>query len=125
MGGQTETSSVPIPADRVDGFDEAYCARPERLLDPAARRSCPAWSLVAPDLERRSTERLRRDLDSGTGHERYGRLRGQLFLDGPLVLVRVLPRAPAGGTGSAARQRLRRHMSGHSPRATVAVAHRR
>jgi hypothetical protein len=91
LGGQTEIISVPVPADCVDGFNEAYYARPERLLDPAARRSCSAWSFVDPDLELQYTERLRRDLDSGAWDERYGRLRRQPFLDGSLVLVRALP----------------------------------
>ncbi len=37
--------SVPIPLSCTDGFSEAYYGRPERLLDPGARRANSAWSL--------------------------------------------------------------------------------
>ncbi|MFG2638438.1 class I SAM-dependent methyltransferase [Streptomyces sp. NPDC048362] len=91
LGGRADITPVPIPADCVDGFNEAYYARPERLLDPAARQSCSAWSFVDAEQARRSTERLRADLDSGAWDERYGRLRRQPFLEGSLVLVRAVP----------------------------------
>ncbi|MEU7428994.1 methyltransferase domain-containing protein [Streptomyces sp. NPDC040750] len=91
LGGRADITPVPIPADCVDGFNEAYYARPERLLDPAARQSCSAWSFVDTEQARRSTERLRADLDSGAWDERYGRLRRQPFLEGSLVLVRAVP----------------------------------
>ncbi|MFC5664984.1 hypothetical protein ACFP3U_18600 [Kitasatospora misakiensis] len=42
LGGHTTVSRVPIPVDRTDGFNEAYYARPEMLLDPGARQACSA-----------------------------------------------------------------------------------
>lgn len=89
LGGSVEVAPVPIPADCVDGFNEAYYARPEMLLDPAARQSCSAWSFVAPDVAAAYTEHLRRDLADGTWDARHGHLRGQPELTGSLVLIRA------------------------------------
>lgn len=91
LGGRTEVTPVPIPADCADGFNEAYYARPERLLDPAARQACSAWSFVAPAVRERYAEHLRRDLASGAWDARHGHLRGRPYLHGSLVLVRALP----------------------------------
>jgi hypothetical protein len=41
LGGASTVTPVPVPADCVDGFTEAYYARPERFLDPAVRQSSP------------------------------------------------------------------------------------
>ncbi|WP_225849130.1 class I SAM-dependent methyltransferase [Streptomyces sp. HPF1205] len=89
LGGRAEVTTVPIPADCRDGFNEAYYARPECLLDPAARQSCSAWSFVEPDVALGYTEHLRTDLADGTWDERHGHLRRQPFLHGSLVLIRA------------------------------------
>lgn len=89
LGGLAEVTTVPIPADCVDGFNEAYYARPERLLDPAARRSCSAWSFVDAELAERYVEHLRQDLASGVWDERHGVLRRQPHFNGSLVLIRA------------------------------------
>lgn len=91
LGGRTTVEPVPVPADCSDGFNEAYYARPERLLDPGARQACSAWSFVEADVAERYTDRLRRDLDSGAWDERHGALRGQPSLVGSLVLIRAVP----------------------------------
>lgn len=91
LGGRATVAPVPIPADCTDGFNEAYYARPERLLDPGARQACSAWSFVAPELRERYADHLRRDLASGAWDERHGALRGQPAYDGSLVLVRAVP----------------------------------
>ncbi|BCJ37362.1 hypothetical protein Athai_48650 [Actinocatenispora thailandica] len=91
LGGRAEVRTVPIPADCVDGFNEAYYARPEMLLDPAARQSCSAWSFVEPEVAERYTDRLRTALDSGSWDDRYGQLRRQSQLNGSLVLIRAVP----------------------------------
>jgi hypothetical protein len=91
LGGRAEVETVPIPADCVDGFNEAYYARPEMLLDPAARQACSAWSFVDADLRDQYAHRLRRDLASGAWDQRYGHLRTQPHLLGSLVLIRALP----------------------------------
>ncbi|MBN9276485.1 MAG: class I SAM-dependent methyltransferase, partial [Hyphomicrobium sp.] len=46
IGGSMEIVPVPIPLMCRDGFNEAYYGRPERLLEPATRLACSAWSFV-------------------------------------------------------------------------------
>jgi SAM-dependent methyltransferase len=91
LGGKTEVIPVPIPADCTDGFTEAYYARPERLLDPAARQACSAWSFVDEPLAEQYTGGLREAIESGAWDERHGHLREQPQLSGSLVLVKALP----------------------------------
>ena len=91
LGGRVTVERVPVPADCTDGFNEAYYARPERLLEPGARQACSAWSFVEPQVRREYVGRLRDDLDSGRWDERYGHLRRQPTLGGSLILVRALP----------------------------------
>ncbi|NLU75311.1 class I SAM-dependent methyltransferase [Streptomyces sp. HNM0575] len=91
LGGDSTVKRVPIPIDCTDGFNEAYYARPELLLDPAARQACSAWSFVEPAVQEQYTDRLRSDLDSGLWDERYGSLREQPTLLGSLVLIRAVP----------------------------------
>jgi SAM-dependent methyltransferase len=87
LGGRTDVLDVPIPLDCADGFNEAYYGRPERLLDPNARRACSAWSFV----ERRSVDafvvRLSADLASGAWDRKYGHLRTQSEFNGSLRLI--------------------------------------
>ncbi len=91
LGGRVTVERVPVPADCTDGFNEAYYARPERLLEPGARQACSAWSFVEPEVRAEYVGRLRDDLDSGRWDERYGALRRQPTLDGSLILIRALP----------------------------------
>jgi hypothetical protein len=46
LGSDVRVTPVPIPIDCTDGFNEAYYARPHRLLDAGARQACSAWSFV-------------------------------------------------------------------------------
>ena len=78
---------MPIPLDCTDGFNEAYFGRPERLLDPAARLACSAWSVVPPEAVARFEFRLRDDLGSGAWDARHGALRTQPAFGGSLKLV--------------------------------------
>ncbi|MFF4618817.1 class I SAM-dependent methyltransferase [Nonomuraea jabiensis] len=87
IGGRTEVMPVPIPVDCVDGFTEAFYARPERFLDPQVRASQSAWGFVDDDAEARAVDRLRRDLDSGAWDDRFGQLREQPEFVGSLRLV--------------------------------------
>ncbi len=91
LGGAVVTTVVPIPLDCTDGFNEAHYGRPEALLDPAARRSCSAWSFVGPEVHDRFSRDLRRDLDDGTWDQRHGHLRSQPTFDGSLILVTSQP----------------------------------
>jgi SAM-dependent methyltransferase len=87
LGTEVTTTVVPVPLDCTDGFNEAYYGRPEMLLDPAARRSCSAWSFVDSEVIDRFTGDLSRDLADGTWDRRRGHLRTQPTFDGSLILV--------------------------------------
>ena len=91
LGGRGTVTPVPIPADCIDGFNEAYYARPEKLLEPGARLACSAWSFVPPQTAEQYIDRLRRDLADGTWDDRHGALRAQRQLEGSLVLIRAVP----------------------------------
>jgi SAM-dependent methyltransferase len=75
LGGVVEVKTIPIPHDCLDGFTEAYYARPEQLLDPAVRRSQSAWSFVSDEDQARFVDRLSGDVQSGAWDQRFGRWR--------------------------------------------------
>jgi hypothetical protein len=87
LGGEVTVVVVPIPFDCVDGVNQAYYGRPERLLDEGARAANSAWSFVGADVERRFVRDLTADLESGAWDERYGHLRAESEFDGGLRLV--------------------------------------
>lgn len=87
LGGEVDVRQVPIPRDCRDGFNEAYYARPERLLDPGARRACSAWSFVDEPTAEAYVEHLRRDLADGTWDRRYGEWRRWPTFGGSLRIV--------------------------------------
>ncbi|PZE58805.1 SAM-dependent methyltransferase [Curtobacterium sp. MCPF17_001] len=91
LGGAVTTTRVPIPFTCVDGFSEAYYARPERLLDASARRADPAWASVDEMTAARSVAALRTAIEDGSWDARYGRLRVQPSYEGSLVLVVAEP----------------------------------
>jgi hypothetical protein len=82
---------VPIPLRCLDGFNEAYYGRPERLLDERARTACSAWSLVSEATRKGYVEKLRQSLADGTWDARYGHLRRQPEFNGSLRLVVAEP----------------------------------
>jgi SAM-dependent methyltransferase len=77
LGGDAEVLDVPIPIDCVDGFGEAYYARPEAFLQPDVRAAQSGWVLTDPDAVARGVARLADDLASGRWDERHGHLRDQ------------------------------------------------
>ena len=87
LGGRVTVTKVPIPNDCVDGFVEAYYARPEALLDPAVRAAQSAWAFVDPEAVERGLERLRAALESGEWDARHGHLRRQPEYIGALRLI--------------------------------------
>ncbi len=87
IGSDASVLSVPVPIDCVDGFTEAFYARPERFLDPAVRKAQSAWGFVEPQAEARAVEDLRRDLADGTWEARFGHLRTQPEFVGSLRLI--------------------------------------
>lgn len=91
LGGAAEILPVPIPLQCRDGFNEAYYGRPERLLDPAARLACSAWSFVSEETSARYVEDLRRDLQSGAWDRKHGHLRTAPEYDGSLRLIVARP----------------------------------
>ena len=70
LGGTSTATTIPVPADCVDGFTEAYFARPERFLDPAVRQSQSAWGFAEEAAIERGITQLRADLDSGAWDRR-------------------------------------------------------
>jgi SAM-dependent methyltransferase len=75
---------LPVPHDCSDGFAGAYWRRPEVYLDPAARRSMSPFARIDA---RAGLERLTRDLENGTWHERNADI---LHLDALDVGYRLL-----------------------------------
>lgn len=87
IGSNCQVHEVPIPIDCVDGFTEAYYARPERFLDPQVRAAQSAWGFVDDAAVTRCVERLRTDLTRGAWDERFGHLRTQPEFVGSLRLL--------------------------------------
>jgi hypothetical protein len=87
LGPATEVRVVPVPRDCLDGFAEAYYARPEALLDPEVRAAQSAWGFLAPGVEERVVRDLEADLASGTWDARWGELRTRPQLEGAVRLV--------------------------------------
>lgn len=87
IGERTEVRPVPVPIDCVDGFVEAYYARPEAFLDPAVRCGQSAWRFVDDTVEERAVARLQEDLESGEWDRRHGALRTRPQFEGSLRLV--------------------------------------
>jgi SAM-dependent methyltransferase len=87
LGGTTEVRTVMIPHDSIDGFGQAFFARPERLLEPEVRRAMSAWSFVPEDVVARFERELRSDLESGEWDARYGEFRNLAEFDAGLRIV--------------------------------------
>ena len=87
LGPGTKVRPISIPFDCTDGFTEAYYGRPERLLDPAARRAQSSWGFVEPGVEQRFEASLAADLSSGAWDARYGAWRARPTYDGSLRLI--------------------------------------
>ena len=87
LGSHTQVRIVPIPIDCVDGFTEAFYARPERMLDPVVRQAQSAWGFVDASAHERAVDHLRADLISGAWDARWGPLRTQPEFEGSLRLV--------------------------------------
>lgn len=94
LGGTARVSEVPIPIDCVDGFLEAYYARPEDLLNPEVRAAQSAWSFVPSDAIDAGLARLAADLGTGEWDRRYGAWRFRPAFLGSLVLITASPTGP-------------------------------
>jgi hypothetical protein len=87
LGGRSDVIEIPVPVDCIDGFIDAYYARPEALLDPAVRRSQSTWNFIDEAVVARFVNQLSSDLASGEWDRRFGHLRGQPFLGASLRLI--------------------------------------
>ena len=85
--GGASIEPLLIPHDCVDGFTEAFYARPERMLEPAVRRAQSAWGFVADGVEAHFEAALTGELASGAWDERYGHWRKAPTFEGSLRLV--------------------------------------
>jgi hypothetical protein len=87
LGGDVEIRELAIPADCIDGFGQAFFARPERMLEADVRRAMSAWSFVDQHAVDRFVSELGSDLESGAWDEKYGEFRNLPEFDGGLRLV--------------------------------------
>jgi SAM-dependent methyltransferase len=87
LGGNAEIIPVPVPADCIDGFAQAFFGRPEKVLDAEVRRATSAWSFVSDSVVERFTAKLQSDLASGAWDAKYGAFRTLPEFDAGLRLV--------------------------------------
>lgn len=87
LGGRAEVQTVLVPADCVDGFGQAFYARPEETLRPEIRRAMSAWSFVEPAVIERYERELGADLASGAWDAEWGRFRSLAEFDVGMRLV--------------------------------------
>lgn len=95
LGGATQVSEIAVPIDCVDGFSEAFYARPEAFLDPAVRRAQSAWSFVPEAVQQRIVRTLGEDLRSGEWDRRHGAWRTRPAFIGSLRLLVNRAETPA------------------------------
>jgi ubiquinone/menaquinone biosynthesis C-methylase UbiE len=72
---------VMVPADCRDGFGGCFWNRPEAYLDPLVQEGMSCFAQLDPEIRRRGTDRLRRDLESGVWDERHCELRSMREID--------------------------------------------
>ena len=76
-----------VPGDCLDGFGEAFWARPEAYLNPEVRAGIAAFRLLDQADLRRGLGQLDADLRSGAWDARYGHLRQLADYDCGLRLI--------------------------------------
>jgi len=87
-----EVRPVLVPRDCIDGFGGAFWARPEAYLDPIVQEGMSSFAQLDPEIRRRGTEHLRRDLESGAWDARHGELRAMSEIH-KLVLMHGIEKA--------------------------------
>jgi hypothetical protein len=85
--GPCRVVPVLLPADCIDGFLDAYWARPEAYLEERVRAGISGFRLMAESDRRDGLERLARDLASGAWDARFGHLRREKSFDAGVRLV--------------------------------------
>jgi SAM-dependent methyltransferase len=74
LGRDAVVEPMPIPRDCVDGFGEAYWARPHAYLDPVLRAGMSCFALLGPTELDSGLRALESDLASGAWERRHGHL---------------------------------------------------
>ena len=87
LGGSTAIRTLRVTANCLDGFSEAFIARPEAYLDPAVRQNMSTFRLLPSDQVEIGICRLRDDLVSGAWDARHGALRRLPHMDMGLRIV--------------------------------------
>jgi ubiquinone/menaquinone biosynthesis C-methylase UbiE len=88
--GSLTVTTVPIPADCVDGFLGAYWRRPEAYLQEQVRSGMSSFTRIQSFHDR--LEQLRSDLESGAWHRAHGNLLAQEHIDLGYKLVTAVVR---------------------------------
>ena len=73
--GVIRIETLPLPRDCVDGFGEAYWARPEAYLDPRLRSGMSCFQTLDNSELEEGLDRLDADLRSGAWDKQHGHLR--------------------------------------------------
>jgi ubiquinone/menaquinone biosynthesis C-methylase UbiE len=76
-----QVEPIWVPADCQDGFGGCFWNRPEAYLDPIVQEGISSLAQLDPEVRRRGTELLARDLESGVWDERHGELRAMTEID--------------------------------------------
>jgi SAM-dependent methyltransferase len=87
LGEHTAVSTIPIPIDCMDGFTEAFYARPEAFLNPDVRKAQSAWAFVDSATEQRAVQTLSKDIESGEWDRRFGHFRSMPTFEGALRII--------------------------------------
>jgi SAM-dependent methyltransferase len=87
LGGNVRVEPLPVPRDCLDGFGEAFWARPEAYLEPRIRAGISAFELLDEAELVPGLQRLRADLRSGAWDARNGSLRQLEEFDCGLRLI--------------------------------------
>jgi SAM-dependent methyltransferase len=75
LGGNVRIEPFPVPRDCLDGFAEAFWARPEAYLDSRIRAGMSAFRLLDDAEISLGLQQLQADLRSGAWEARHGNLR--------------------------------------------------
>lgn len=75
LGGDCKITSIPVPFDCIDGFQEAFYGRPEAFLKKEVRTNQSAWGFLPAGLKDVLVKRLADDLNSGEWDRKYGAYR--------------------------------------------------
>jgi SAM-dependent methyltransferase len=85
--GPCRVVAVPIPRDCIDGFLDAYWARPEAYLEEGVRAGISGFRLM-PERDRvEGLEKLAADLANGAWDARFGHLRREASFDAGVRLI--------------------------------------